>query len=143
MAFLEGSISEPLAGPHDAAKGTSKLSPYIPLVLLLGFAIIVATVLISLDCWLGPKRPNATKLSPYECGVPPVGNARERFHVRFFVVGLLFILFDVEVVFFYLWVYLFKDPIYRRVSLVEVFLFLGVLVLGLGYAWGKGALEWE
>ncbi len=111
--------------------------------MLLGFAIIVVIVLLGLDYILGPKRPNAAKLAPYECGVPPVGNARERFHVRFFVVGLLFILFDVEVVFFYLWVYLFKRPEYRLFSLAEVFLFLGVLTLGLGYAWGKGALEWE
>jgi NADH-quinone oxidoreductase subunit A len=116
---------------------------YVPLVLLFGFACTVAAVLLTLDHLLGPKRPSAAKLAPYECGVPPVGNARERFHVRFFVVGLLFILFDVEVVFFYLWVYLFNKPQWRIVSLAEVFLFLGVLTLGLGYAWGKGALEWE
>lgn len=119
------------------------MSPYLPLVLLLGFALIVVVVMITLDWFLGPKRPNATKLAPYECGVPPVGNARERFHVRFFVVGLLFILFDVEVIFFYLWVYQFHQPGMKMISLAEVFLFLGVLTLGLGYAWGKGALEWE
>jgi NADH-quinone oxidoreductase subunit A len=116
---------------------------YVPLVLLLGFGLIVSVAIMVLDWVLGPKRPNAAKLAPYECGVPPVGNARERFHVRFFLVGLLFILFDVEVVFFYLWVYLFNKPQWRATSLAEVFLFLGVLTLGLGYAWGKGALEWE
>ena len=99
--------------------------------------------MIGLDYLLGPRRPNAVKLSPYECGVPPVGNARERFHVRFFLVGLLFVLFDVEVVFFYLWVYLFKDPAMKMMSLAEVFLFILVLTVGLVYAWGKGALEWE
>jgi NADH-quinone oxidoreductase subunit A len=122
------------------------LNPYVPLLFLLAFVAAVAGVLLALDHLLGPKRPSAVKMSPYECGVPPVGNARERFHVRFFVVGLLFILFDVEVVFFYLWVYLFTDPALAHMKamiLAEVFLFLGVLTLGLGYAWGKGALEWE
>jgi len=111
--------------------------------MLLAFAVIVTSGLIAIDQFLGPKRPSATKLAPYECGVPPVGNARERFHARFFVIGLLFILFDVEAVFFYLWVYLFNDRAMRLFSLIEVFLFLGVLVLGLAYAWMKGALEWE
>ena len=116
---------------------------YIPLVCLFGFAVIVAVVLLTADHLLGPKRPSAAKLAPYECGVPPVGNARERFHVRFFLVGLLFVLFDVEVVFFYLWVYLFNKREWRMASLGEVAIFLGVLTLGLGYAWQKGALEWE
>ena len=116
---------------------------YVPLLCLFGFAVIVAVVILGLDYLLGPKRPSAAKLAPYECGVPPVGNARERFHVRFFLVGLLFVLFDVEVVFFYLWVYLFNRPEWRMASLGEVAIFLGVLTLGLGYAWSKGALEWE
>ena len=116
---------------------------YVPLALLFGFGVIVSGGMLALDYALGPKRNNPAKAAPYECGIPPVGNARERFHVRFFVIGLLFILFDVEVVFFYLWVYYFRDPATRLLSLAEVFLFLGVLTLGLGYAWGKGALEWE
>ena len=132
-----------MTGRSDEAGGRLPVLEYVPLVLLFGFACIVVTVLLTLDHVLGPKRPSPAKMAPYECGVPPVGNARERFHVRFFVVGLLFILFDVEVVFFYLWVYLFNKPQWRLVSLAEVFLFLGVLTLGLGYAWGKGALEWE
>jgi NADH-quinone oxidoreductase subunit A len=119
------------------------VSPYLPIVMLLAFAVIVTSGLTAIDQFLGPKRPNPTKLAPYECGVPPVGDARERYHARFFVVGLLFILFDVEAVFFYLWVYLFKEPRLRLFSLIEVFAFLGVLALGLAYAWMKGALEWE
>ena len=119
------------------------MSPYVPIVMLLVFAVTVVSGLTAIDQFLGPKRPSPVKLAPYECGVPPVGNARERFHARFFVIGLLFILFDVEAVFFYLWVYIFQIKELRIFSLIEVFLFLGVLVLGLSYAWVKGALEWE
>jgi NADH-quinone oxidoreductase subunit A len=116
---------------------------FVPVALLLGFSIIVAAGLLTVDHLLGPKRPNPTKLAPYECGVTPLGGARDRIHVRYFLIGLLFILFDVEVVFLYLWVYLFRDPRMRIFSLVEVLAFLAVLTLGLGYAWRKGALEWE
>jgi len=115
----------------------------VPILLLVGFAAAISFGIIAIDHLLGPKRPSPTKLAPYECGVPPVGSPRERFHVRYFVIGLLFILFDVEVVFLYLWVYLFREPQARIYGLIELAIFLGVLTLGLAYAWGKGALEWE
>ncbi|MBI4863081.1 MAG: NADH-quinone oxidoreductase subunit A [Candidatus Riflebacteria bacterium] len=116
---------------------------YVPLILLFGFAAAVAGGLVVLDHLLGPKRPNPTKAGPYECGLVPIGTARDRLHVRFFLIALLFILFDVEAVFLYLWVYLFKDRQTRFLSLIEVFVFLSLLVAALVYAWRKGALEWE
>lgn len=119
------------------------MNPYLPIAVTLGFAVALATGLLVVDSVLGPKRPSALKMSPYECGMPPVGTARERFHAQFFLVALLFILFDVEIVFFYLWVYAFHQPGLMFLSLMEVALFLIVLTLGLGYAWAKGALQWD
>jgi len=130
-------LGEPLV---DALMNSSS---FVPVALLLGFSVFVSALLLTVDHLLGPKRPTPEKLAPYECGVVPTGGARDRVHVRYFLIGLLFILFDVEVVFLYLWVYFFRDPQVRIASLVEVCAFLTVLALGLGYAWQKGALEWE
>jgi NADH-quinone oxidoreductase subunit A len=113
----------------------------VPVVGLIAFAVVVAAALLTIDSLLGPRRPNPTKLSPYECGMPPVGSARERVHAKFFLVALLFILFDVEAIFFFLWGAVLK-PL-GVFGLIEVLVFLGFLTFGLIYAWGKGALEWD
>jgi NADH-quinone oxidoreductase subunit A len=122
---------------------SSSALSFVPVGLLLGFSLGLAALLLTADHLLGPKRPNPEKLAPYECGMTPEGNARDRVHVRYFLVGLLFILFDVEAVFLYLWVFLFRDPKTRLFSLAEVLVFLAILAFGLCYAWRKGALEWE
>lgn len=117
------------------------MSPFLPIVVLFLFACVLCAVLLALDGWLGERRPNDTKGSPYECGMDVVGNARQRFHVRYFVVALLFILFDVEVVYLYPWAVLFRRM--GVLGFLEVMLFLALLSVGLIYAWKKGALEWE
>ncbi|NTU53608.1 MAG: NADH-quinone oxidoreductase subunit A [Chlorobiaceae bacterium] len=89
---------------------------------------------------LRPSRPNPEKNSTYECGEPAVGSAWVKFNIRFYVVALIFIIFDVEVVFLFPWATVFKSL--GMFALVEVLIFTGILVLGLVYAWVKGDLDW-
>lgn len=108
-------------------------------LLALGGTIAVAFVILSR--WLGPRNPTPVKGTPYECGVEPTGTARERFPVRFYLVAMLFIVFDIEAVFLYPWARLFREL--GLFGLVEMGIFILILVVGLIYAWRKGALEWE
>src|SRR5665213_3363903 len=117
------------------------MEQWLPVLLILIIGTAVALGLSSLSKLLGIKRPSMEKLRPYECGVPPVGSANERHSVRFYLVAMLFILFDVEVVFLYPWA-----TVYRGLGvfgLVEMAIFVAILVLGYVYAWKKGALEWQ
>jgi len=114
---------------------------YEAVLLLLAIAGTIAIAFVGLSRFLGPRNPNDKKTAPYECGVPPIGTARERFPVRFYIIAMLFILFDVEVVFLYPWARLFREL--GVVGFVEMALFVLVLLIGLAYAWRKGALEWE
>src|ERR1700712_2310815 len=88
----------PVPGPP-----TPTIGDYIPLLILMIVAVLLAAVLVGLSWILGPKKPSAAKLAPYECGVTPVGSARERFPVKFYLIAMLFILFDIETVFLYPW----------------------------------------
>ena len=119
---------------------------YIPLlfVILLGFTF--AGLFLLLSSSFGPKKPTASKLDVYECGVPPTGDARERFSVKFFLVAMIFLLFDVEVVFLFPWAVLlkeFKAAGLGMQALASMGFFLFVLGLGLAYEWKRGALDWE
>ncbi len=113
---------------------------YIPIFIffLVALAFGAGTLVIA---WLiRPNRPYAEKLSPYECGMPPLMSARERFSIRFYIIAILFLLFDVEAVFLYPWA-----VVYGRIGLfgfIEMMLFIGILLVGYFYAWRKGALEW-
>src|SRR5437016_12585903 len=114
---------------------------YLPLLIhfLLAGALACAIVLLS---WLiGYRRPTREKLSPYECGMAPVGDARERFSVSFYLVGMLFILFDVEAVFLYPWAVVYKDL--KWFGFVEMLLYIAILFAGYVYVWKKGALDWN
>jgi NADH-quinone oxidoreductase subunit A len=114
---------------------------YEAVLLLLALGGTIAVVFVALSRLVGPRNANAEKLTPYECGVEPVGTARDRFPVRFYLVAMLFIIFDIEAVFLYPWARLFREL--GVVGLVEMGVFVLVLVVGLIYAWRKGALEWE
>ncbi len=93
---------------------------------------------------VGPKRPGDVKLAPYESGVEPVGEPRGRFSIKFYMIAMLFIVFDIEVVFFYPWAVIFKRFLSRgSFILIEMFVFVGILLVGYIYAWKKGALEWQ
>ena len=121
------------------------LIDYLPILLLGGFAVLFAAANLALTHILGPKRPNRVKLSVYESGVQPIGDARQRFTIRFDLIAMLFIIFDIEVVFLYPWAVVFKK--FSETSglfiLLEMLVFIGILLLGYIYAWKKGGLTWD
>ena len=125
---------------------TPQISDYIPLLILLVVAVILAGTLVGLSWILGPKKPSAAKLAPYECGVTPVGSARERFPVKFYLIAMLFIVFDIETVFLYPWAVTFtrwNTHALQVFSLFEMIVFIIILFVGYIYVWKKGAFEWE
>lgn len=103
-------------------------------------------MIIGLSALIGKSRPEPGRTIPYECGLDPVGKQRPRLSVRFFLVAVLFILFDVEVVFLYPWAVTFREFVAEgqgKLMFIEMMVFMGILGLGLIYVWGRGALEWE
>jgi NADH-quinone oxidoreductase subunit A len=119
----------------------SLLSEYLPILVFLGIAMIVGIAAVGLPFLVAKQRPDAEKLSPYECGFEPFDDARRKFDVRFYLVAILFIIFDLEVAFLFPWaVTLGKIGLFGFWSMV---VFLGVLTVGFIYEWKKGALEWE
>ena len=121
------------------------LNSYIPLVIMLAIATVIGIVMASLSFILGPRKPNAYKESSYECGMTPVGNARERFPIKFYLIAMLFIVFDIETVFLYPWAVTFRKlPNSLRIfELAEMAVFVGILFVGYFYILGKGALDWD
>jgi len=114
---------------------------YLPILIYLGIVALMAAGMIALSAWIGVHRPSREKLSPYECGIQPVGDARERFSVSFYLVGMLFILFDVEAVFLYPWAVVYKSL--KWAGFLEMFLYIAILLAGYVYLWKKGALDWS
>jgi NADH-quinone oxidoreductase subunit A len=112
------------------------LSILIMIALGAGFALI--SVLLS--SVLGPSKPTPEKLAPYECGMPAVGDARERQSIKFYLVAMIFLLFDIEVAFLYPWAMALRDLGWN--SFVQVLLFMALLLAGYIYVWRKGALDW-
>ena len=117
------------------------LIDYLPILILVGLAALFAGGSILLSALLGPRRPTAEKLSPYECGVEPVGSARDRFSVKFYLVAMLFIIFDMEIVFLYPWAVVYKEL--KAFGLAAMGTFLLILLVGFFYVWKKGGLEWD
>jgi NADH-quinone oxidoreductase subunit A len=117
------------------------LSDYLPILLFLGVSTILAIALLAIGSLLGPKRPGTDKLSPYECGFEAFEDARMKFDVRYYLMAILFIVFDLEIAFLFPWAVVFRDI--GIVALVEMAMFLLLLVVGFFYVWKKGALEWE
>ncbi len=117
------------------------LLSYLPILTLILLAVLFASVTMLLSSWFGPRRPTPAKLAPYECGITPVGTARERVSVRFYLVAMLFIIFDIEIAFLYPWAVVFRDL--KLFGLIEMAVFLFILLLGFAYAWRKGGLEWD
>jgi len=119
---------------------------FLPLVLVISIAVVFAALFLGISSWLGPKRPSPLKNSTYECGVPTRSTTQIRFFVRFFLVALLFLLFDLEAVFLYPWVILYRQFLAdgRAVfALGEMGVFVTVLLVGFIYVWKKGGLEWQ
>ncbi len=118
-----------------------QLLDYLPIVVFTALALVVSGVIMLLSQIAGRPNRSQTKVTPYECGVPGIGNARERFSVKFYLIAVLFILFDIEIVFFYPWAVAFDHL--GLLALVEMMLFIAILFVGYIYVWKKGALEWD
>ncbi len=119
---------------------------FMPVILVLAVAIAFSALFLGLSFWLGPKNPSAVKNSTYECGIPVRGTTQIRFFVRFFLVALFFLLFDLEAVFLYPWVLMFNQLVadgQAAFALGEMGAFLAVLLVGFVYIWKKGGLEWQ
>ena len=117
------------------------LGEYLPILMFLFVAVVIAVALLVIGWLLGPKRSTAEKLSPYECGFEAFEDARMRFDVRYYLVAILFIIFDLEIAFLFPWAVVFKEI--GITAIVAMAIFLGILVIGFVYEWKKGALEWE
>jgi NADH-quinone oxidoreductase subunit A len=115
--------------------------PYFSILLLLVIAVGMSVGFVFLSQALGPKRYERIKYSVYECGVDPITSAAVRVSVKFYLVALLFILFDLETAFLYPWAVLFRDL--GLLGFIEMAIFVGILLVGLICAWKKGALEWQ
>ncbi len=117
------------------------LGEYFPILVFLGIAIALSVFLIAASIIIGRQKPDPEKLSAYECGFPPFDDARTKFDIRFYLVAILFIIFDLEVAFLFPWaVSLGSIGLFGFWSMI---VFLGVLTIGFIYEWKKGALEWE
>jgi len=131
-------------GPVDTEmmKGARGRMPqnYVPIFIFLGVIAVLLPLTLLAAKLVRPENPNRTKLMPYECGIDPVDSARGRYTVRYYIVAILFVVFDVETIFLFPWAVQFKAL--GLFGLLEMFIFLGILVIGYLWIWKKGALEW-
>jgi NADH-quinone oxidoreductase subunit A len=113
---------------------------WLSIFLMIALGVVFGLVAVVLSSLLGPSKPTPEKLAPYECGMPAVGDARERQSIKFYLVAMIFLLFDIEVAFLYPWAMALRDLGWT--GFVQVLLFMGLLLFGYVYVWRKGALDW-
>ena len=120
---------------------------YFPILMFVLVGVAVGVLPVAMGFMLAPSRPDPEKLSPYECGFEAFEDARMKFDVRYYLIAILFILFDLEIAFLFPWATVFKDIVaaesIKLFGFIEMLVFVAVLVIGYVYAWAKGALEWE
>src|ERR1700747_1973301 len=114
---------------------------YLPLLIHVLAASVVASAIVTLSWILGKRRPTRAKMSPYECGMDPIGDPRNRFSVKFYLVAMLFILFDVEAVFLYPWAVILRDL--KMFGFWEMMVYIAIVLVGFFYVWKKGVLDWN
>jgi NADH-quinone oxidoreductase subunit A len=114
---------------------------FTPILIMIGLGVGFAAGSVLLSQFVGPSHPTPEKSAPYECGMPPVGDARERQSVKFYLVAMIFLLFDIEVAFLYPWAIAFRDL--GMVGFWQIVTFFGLLVTGYIYVWRKGAFDWS
>lgn len=114
---------------------------YLPLLIHLIFALGLSVGMVVLSALLGKHRPTRAKMQPYECGMTPVGDARQRFSVKFYLVAMLFILFDVEAMFLYPWAVILREL--KMFGFYEMLVYILVILTGFFYIWKKGVLDWS
>ena len=119
---------------------TSIIEAYFPVLLQVVLAATIAAALITLGVVLGNRVKNKVKDTPYECGIPPTGNARESFSVKFYLVAMLFILFDIEAIFLYPWAVVYREL--KLFAFFEMLIFIALVLAGFFYIWKKGVLNW-
>ena len=120
------------------------LQPYVPLLVLIVFVVANAVLILALSHLLSSYRRTPAKIAPYESGIPVLGDARERFSIKFYLVAMLFIIFDIETVFMIPWAAGFKQlKDITGLLVIEMFLFIVILAVGYIYVWKRGALEWD
>ena len=120
---------------------TSLPEQWLPVLMQTVLALVIACALVTLSYVVGRKVKNKVKDMPYECGIAPTGDARERFSVKFYLVAMLFILFDIEAIFLYPWALVYRDL--RLFGFVEMLLYIIILLVGYIFLWKKGALDWD
>jgi NADH-quinone oxidoreductase subunit A len=114
---------------------------WLSILIMIALGVAFGLAAITLSNLLGPRKPTAEKLAPYECGMPPVGDARERQSVKFYLVAMIFLLFDIEIAFLYPWALALRDLGWN--GFIQVVLFMGLLLFGYVYVWRKGVLDWS
>lgn len=114
---------------------------YVPILIFIGLTLAVGVVSLLLGGFVRPNRPYRAKLAPYESGSPLFQDAQVQFPMRYYIIAMLFVIFDIEIVFMFPWAVAFNTL--GLVGLVEMIVFIGILVVGFWYAWKKGALEWD
>lgn len=117
------------------------MEQYAPIAIMITLAVLFGVFLVNINRWIGPSKPTDEKLSTYESGMEPVRSARERFSVKFYLVAMLFIVFDIEIVFMYPWAVKFRDL--GAAGFLEMLVFIGILLVGYLYILKKGALRWD
>ncbi len=117
------------------------LLAYLPILIWIVFCAGLALAILFLSHLLGRKRPTREKLSPYECGITPVGDARGRFPIKFYIIAVIFLVFDIEAAFLYPWAVVYKRLAFA--GLIEMALFMAVLLVGYLYLWKKRVFDWE
>ena len=117
------------------------LRQYLPILIFMGLGSVLGLALFTIGWIAGPRRPDAEKLSPYECGFEAFDDSRVKFDVRYYLVAILFIIFDLEIAFLFPWAV--ALPRIGRFGLAAMGIFLFILVIGFAYEWKKGALEWD
>lgn len=121
--------------------GRSMLIEYVPIFIYFAIAVIFACFVIFASHFLGQRKPTAIKQAPYECGMTTVGSSYRRIPIKYYIIAMLFLIFDIEVVFLYPWAVVFKQ--FKVFAFVSMVVFVGILLVAYIYIWKKGALEWE
>lgn len=120
---------------------------YVSILVVLAVVTVMGIGILVINRFLGPRRSSAVKSAPFECGADPIGDSRHRFSVKFYLIAIFFIVFDIESVFMYPWASMFREmvaePLIGWSTFGEMFVFIGILAAGLAYVWRRGALDWE
>ncbi|GAB4511175.1 MAG: NADH-quinone oxidoreductase subunit A [Sulfuricaulis sp.] len=138
---LAGSFTYERIEVRRQIPGAWMLQAYLPILIFIGVALVMGGVIVLAGRVLGPNRPDSAKLSPYECGFEAFEDTRMKFDVRYYLVAILFIIFDLEIAFLFPWAVALQEI--GLFGFLSMMVFLGILIVGFIYEWKKGALEWE